>query len=149
MWGRSTPYTERFRRSSSSSRHAWDCFSPATVELNGKVYVEHAYQSSKTLVQGLRTMIRQARTSGQAKRLGRRVPLRPDWEHVKAEVMRDLLRQKCAQPDLRRLLLATAPEELVEINTWGDRYWGVSRGEGQNMLGRLLMEVREEIATAG
>jgi ribA/ribD-fused uncharacterized protein len=126
-------------------------FSPAVVELDGKVYptVEHAYQAAKTLVQGSRTMIRQARTPGQAKRLGRQVPLRPDWERIKVDVMRNLLRQKFAHPDLRRLLLATAPEDLVEINTWGDRYWGVSCGAGENMLGRLLMEVRAEIAQAG
>jgi predicted NAD-dependent protein-ADP-ribosyltransferase YbiA (DUF1768 family) len=62
--------------------------------------------------------------------------------------MRDLLRQKFAHPELRRLLLATGDAELVEGNTWGDRFWGVCAGRGQNHLGRLLMAIRAEIRTA-
>ena len=43
------------------------------------------------------------------------------------------------------LLLATADEELVEVNEWGDCYWGVCRGVGENVLGKLLMRVRAEL----
>jgi predicted NAD-dependent protein-ADP-ribosyltransferase YbiA (DUF1768 family) len=47
--------------------------------------------------------------------------------------------------DLKEQLIATGNEELVEGNTWGDIYWGVSRGRGKNMLGKILMRVREEL----
>lgn len=82
----------------------------------------------------------------EAKRLGRHVTLRPDWESVKDDIMLDVIRAKFAQhPDLAQKLLETGDEELVEGNTWGDRYWGVCKGEGKNMLGKILMRVREEL----
>ena len=44
--------------------------------------------------------------------------------------MADLLRQKFSHPDLAVLLLATGDEDLVEINTWGDTFWGICDGKG-------------------
>ena len=85
---------------------------------------------------------------GDAKRLGRRVDLRPDWERVKVSIMKSLLRQKfLSKPEYTCLLLSTGYARLEEGNTWGDRFWGVClpKREGKNMLGRLLMEIREEI----
>jgi ribA/ribD-fused uncharacterized protein len=71
------------------------------------------------------------------------VPKRPDWEDVKVGIMWQLLTDKFIRHEnLRRQLLATGDEELVEGNTWGDRFWGVCDGEGRNMLGVLLMRVR-------
>ncbi len=62
--------------------------------------------------------------------------------------MRDLLRQKFARPDLRQALLDTGAAELIEGNNWGDRQWGrvLVKGKwiGQNQLGKLLMQVRDE-----
>ena len=55
------------------------------------------------------------------------------------------LRIKFKNPELRSLLLATGNEELVEGNWWRDTYWGVCEGVGQNKLGKLLMQVREEV----
>lgn len=90
-------------------------------------------------------MIREAATPGQAKKLGQGVSLRPDWESVKVDLMRTFVRKKFENPFLRPLLLATGDAELVEGNTWNDTFWGVCRGRGQNWLGRILMEVRDEI----
>jgi predicted NAD-dependent protein-ADP-ribosyltransferase YbiA (DUF1768 family) len=59
--------------------------------------------------------------------------------------MLDALRDKFSDPELRAKLLATGDEFLVEGNHWGDTYWGVCNGKGRNMLGSLLMKVREEI----
>lgn len=59
--------------------------------------------------------------------------------------MEDLLRQKFSKTPLRRLLLATGEAELIEGNTWGDTYWGVCHGVGQNHLGCLLMKIRGEL----
>lgn len=63
----------------------------------------------------------------------------------KDDVMLELLRLKFAIPDLRDKLLATKNATLIEGNTWGDTYWGVCRGIGDNTLGVLLMQVRSEI----
>lgn len=82
----------------------------------------------------------------EAKAKGRRVPLRPDWEEVKDEIMYEIVLAKFTQhPDLKQKLLETGDAELVEGNTWGDTYWGVCRGRGKNKLGKILMRVRQEL----
>jgi len=117
------------------------------VTLDGLEYpsVEHAYQAAKTTDPEERATVREALTPGLAKRLGRQVHLRPDWEDVKLAVMADLLRQKFDRPPLAKALLETGDEELVEVNYWRDTYWGVFHGTGENHLGRLLMERREQL----
>ena len=85
-------------------------------------------------------------TASEAKSLGRRVMLRPDWEQVKDVLMYRIVYAKFAQNSaLRERLLKTGDTELVEGNTWGDRYWGVVDGYGENKLGKILMEVRGEL----
>ncbi len=80
-----------------------------------------------------------------AKRLGRRVELRPDWEAIKYDVMYQVCKAKFTQnPDLLDKLLSTGDAELVEGNTWGDRVWGVCNGVGENNLGKILMRLRQE-----
>jgi predicted NAD-dependent protein-ADP-ribosyltransferase YbiA (DUF1768 family) len=69
--------------------------------------------------------------------------LRTDWNEARVDVMRAVLAAKFSDPDLRTRLVATGNAELVEENTWNDRFWGRSRGVGSNMLGQLLMELRE------
>jgi ribA/ribD-fused uncharacterized protein len=81
-----------------------------------------------------------------AKRLGRRVNLRSDWEQVKDEIMYEIVKSKFTQnPELKQKLIDTGYEELVEGNTWNDTYWGVCRGKGKNKLGQILMRVRNEL----
>lgn len=58
---------------------------------------------------------------------------RPDWEDVKVDIMLGLLRQKFQHPELGAKLLATGDAYLVEGNTWGDTFWGVFNGKGQNI----------------
>src|SRR5688572_28262831 len=115
------------------------------TELNG-LSVEHRFQAAKTLAPHQRDAVLSARTPGSAKRLGRKVPLRPDWEDIKLEVMKDLVRSKFTEPELREKLLATGDAILQEGNRWNDTYWGVSlqTGKGANHLGQILMAVREE-----
>ncbi len=105
---------------------------------------EHRFQVAKALTPEWQRRILDAPTPAKAKYHGRSVPLRPDWEDVKLGVMRLIVATKFTDPDLRRLLLATGDAELIEANTWGDRTWGVDEktGDGQNLLGRLLMETR-------
>ena len=82
----------------------------------------------------------------QAKRLGRTVQLRGDWESVKEQIMYEICLAKFTQnKDLGRMLVATGDAELIEGNTWNDKCWGVCDGEGENKLGKILMRVREEV----
>lgn len=150
-----------------TGEHSWlSNFWPAEVSLSpdGEVEVffptvEHAYQAVKATslgvflqATGLSLEEYCQRTPGQAKRIGKAVSLRPDWEDIKVEVMRRLLRQKFAPgTKLWQKLLDTGDVLLVEGNTWHDRFWGVCQcskhlGEGQNVLGVLLMEIRQELA---
>ena len=125
--------------------------SPFTYE--GIVYPtnEHFFQAMKTLDWNERNWIASAETPGVAKRRGRTCPLRSDWEKVKDEVMLTGLRIKFSNPALRTQLIMTGDEELVEGNWWHDNTWGSCSCErcvgiyGQNRLGKLLMQVRNEI----
>lgn len=81
-----------------------------------------------------------------AKRLGQDVELRPDWEAVKVEIMEFHVGKKFRDhPHLVEKLKATGTLYLEETNTWGDQFWGVCYGYGQNILGAILMDVRGEL----
>lgn len=126
-------------------------FYPSRIVMDGITYptVEHAYQAAKTLDLQGRATIHQSNSPSQAKTRGTWVKLRPDWEQIKLKVMKDLVRQKFySSVSLMERLLQTGDEELVEGNTWGDRFWGVYEGDGENHLGKILMEVREEIRSS-
>lgn len=123
-------------------------FYPADVEFEGITYptVEHAYQSAKTLDMNERRRIAQIAAPGDAKRAGRALPLRPDWEQVKFDVMEQCVRYKFAHHTyLASQLLATGDAYLEEGNTWGDQIWGVYQGKGANHLGLILMKIRDEL----
>ncbi len=122
----------------------------ATVEVYASV--EHAYQAAKTLNAAAREKFRfLGVTPARAKRMGRSLKLRPDWEEIKIVIMYDLLLQKFKPSIPRRKLLSTFQAELIEGNHWHDTFWGVCMGKcdfphaplGGNWLGRLLMEVRQ------
>lgn len=108
--------------------------------------VEHAYQAFKMTKLENAIEILAAPTPGMTKRLAKNLPIRPDWDEIKMEVMEHLLTLKFAQnPDLAQKLLNTGTMELIEGNTWGDRFWGVCNGYGENNLGKLLMKIRSDI----
>ena len=119
-------------------------FYPTHVTLDGLDYstVEHAYQAAKTFDRDLQRAIIISGSPGQAKRLGRTVILREDWEFVKIPIMYSLVSQKFDAEYLGVRLKATSPEYLVEGNIWGDAFWGVCGGRGENYLGKILMSVR-------
>lgn len=122
-------------------------FYPAPVMLDGTVYptVEHAFQAAKTTDRAMRWHFLRAPTPGDAKKLGRQVTLRDDWEQIKLQVMMDLVWLKFQEPSLSARLVETAGRDLVEGNHWNDRFWGVCGGVGENWLGRILMTVRDTI----
>ena len=130
-------------------------FYKSPLEFEGDTYptLEHAFQAAKTSDAEERATLRANANPVIAKRKGRRVTLRADWETAKQGIMRDLLHLKFANADLRERLLQTGNEELVEGNRWHDKYWGrclcaKCDGQGQNVLGTLLMQVRQELQQA-
>lgn len=131
----------KFRGAYSFLSNMW--LSPITV--NGAAYpsVENAFQSAKT---STNKVYFQLCSPIDAKKFGRKVELRKDWDVIKIHMMRKALREKFkAGTDLANRLLSTGEHELVEGNTWGDTYWGVCNGVGENHLGELLMKIRAEL----
>lgn len=83
---------------------------------------------------------------GPAKRLGRKVLLRADWDAVKDQIMYEVVYAKFSQHvSIFHALMNTGNATLIEGNTWNDTYWGICNGIGQNKLGQILMKVREEL----
>lgn len=108
---------------------------------------EAAFQSAKSLDPAIRDEF-SAMTGVVAKREGKKVLLRRDWEVVKDGIMEEVVREKFIQnPELLKKLIDTGDMELVEGNRWHDKYWGVdmATGEGENHLGIILMKIREEL----
>lgn len=122
-------------------------FHPSPIVYEGIAYptVEHAFQAAKTLDVNERRLLAALDSPTKAKRAGRKVKLRDGWNELRVEVMTALVRLKFANPELKASLLATGDAELAEGNNWNDRFWGVCRGVGKNHLGRVLMQVREEL----
>lgn len=107
--------------------------------------VEHAYQAAKTSDPVVQEAIRVLELPNQAKRAGRYVQIRPDWEDVKVDLMMELVDIKFTQhPELKQRLLDTSDLYIEEGNTWRDTFWGVCPpgGSGKNFLGRILMSLR-------
>ena len=113
--------------------------------------MEHYFQAMKTIDIEERWKVIDANSAGDAKRLGRKLDLRKDWEEVKFDVMREALNFKFSDPYLKKLLLKTGDRELIEGNNWHDNIWGDCRCigckkiTGENMLGILLMKKRSKL----
>lgn len=112
---------------------------------------EHFFQAQKANNFLYRQKIANAPTPNDAKMLGRRAPLRPDWEEIKFSVMDFALRQKFRKDTSWGQRLTGSEGDIVEYNTWHDNIWGdcvcgrCDKIEGQNHLGKLLMKIREEL----
>ena len=128
-------------------------FAPSPLYYDGILYptVEHAFQAAKMVNESDRLAIQAAVGPNMAKRIGRHGLMRSDWEDIKVEVMRKcLMRKFLLDPELRQKLRTTAPQELVEGNTWHDNCWGdcscskCANKKGTNYLGKLLMEIRDK-----
>jgi len=117
------------------------------VQVSGIMYgsSEAAFMAGKTLDHDERLKF-QHLSPKQAKTLGRRIKLRADWDVTSIEVMELCLRAKFTRnKDLQQRLIDTGERELIEFNNWGDQKWGVTKNGGKNLLGRLLMLVREDL----
>lgn len=153
-------------------------FFSSPVDFEGRLYPtsEHAYQAAKFIYPGASNeslvyaeLIRAQNTPTKAFYLGRQIVTgsypwqnklrdemkehslavpRADWDEVKVDVMRNILRNKFNQhPSLKSLLLSTGDSKIVE-DSGSDYFWGQGKnGSGQNMLGVLLMDLRTELST--
>lgn len=110
-----------------------------------KPTLEHQFQARKCAKVEDAIWVMAASTSGESKKRGRKIELRPDWETIKLDVMHELVSRKFQDPKIREKLLYTGDNELIEGNTWGDTFWGVCRGKGKNALGEILMSIRETL----
>lgn len=109
------------------------------------ISVEHLYQAAKTTNLEDYMLIMSAETPGDAKRYGKIVNVRSDWSEVRVTLMEQFTREKYAtNATLREKLLATKGMYIQESNTWGDIFWGVCGGQGENKLGQILMNVRDK-----
>ena len=136
----------QFRGDNFYLSNMYQCKVPMCI--NGKIYqfssVEAAFQAHKDPERAKEFV---GIYGKDAKRLGRQVNIRPDWETIKDNIMRDCIKSKFKHnPELATKLKNT--EGLIaENNTWGDRYWGICGGVGQNKLGQILMEERDSLCT--
>ena len=120
---------------------------PAVITYNGIVFytAEAAYQAQKTTSpreqEKMSTLGPEA-----ARRRGEKIPLRPDWEKVKGQIMYEIQFAKFSQNrHLKEKLLSTAGKILVDTDYDHGPYWAEIRGEGENNLGKILMKVREDL----
>lgn len=129
----------------------YGCFSNFAhygFELEGKYWMtsEHYFQAKKFEGTEYEELIRLLDNPMKAAEMGRNrnLPLRKDWEDVKDDVMRKAVFEKFSQnKETREVLFDTGIEEIIE-NTANDYYWGCgTKGNGKNMLGKILMEIRE------
>jgi ribA/ribD-fused uncharacterized protein len=121
-------------------------FYPYPVLLPGGIIVpssEHAYMLEKDSDPAYKKKIREAKTAGQAKRVGYTAKLPDDWDQVRRfTAMHEALKRKFVSEEMGVRLLDTGLAYLEETNRHGDKFWGRYRGEGRNHLGRQLMVIR-------
>ena len=131
-----------------SGHYAWlSNMAPCPITFEGDAYasVEHAYQAAKALDPSDRQFIQLAPTGYAAKRRAKRLPCRPHWLDLRRGIMTELVRQKFTQEPFHSQLLSTGMRPLVETNWWYDYYWGVCNGQGLNVLGTILMDIRASL----
>lgn len=138
---------EGLRFDTSEAAYHWEKFNHIC-----HVYTEHEWtcvcRSQPELFRGIRDAIRSAGSAHEAFKIAEKNKehRRPDWDMVKIPIMRDILRAKAEQHEyVRRKLLATGDRELIE-DSWRDSFWGWGEDhKGANVLGKLWMEIREEL----
>lgn len=122
-------------------------FYPVPIRIGGKTYpsAEHYFQACKACSRKEHEAIRLTPTPGEAKRKGRGVALRTDWEEAKMGVMHSALRAKFSQHDDLKALLLSSGDRVIHEDSPSDKIWGWMGGQGQDLLGKLLMELRTEL----
>lgn len=140
------PYILFFSKTSNPRYFCFSNFYYATFYLDREWWktVEHYYQAHKSISKIQQDSIRVSNSPHDAKKLGREVELRPDWEFVKYDIMAKAVFAKFDQcHDIRGILLATGDLPIHEDSPY-DRVWGW-RNKGQDLLGKILISVRDRL----
>jgi hypothetical protein len=144
----------KFYRANEKPYGAFSNLFKSVITFEDRLYptAEHAYQAGKAVKPAVREWILQAPTPALAAMAAHGLytwDIVPNWANIKIDRMRAVLRAKFTQhPDLRELLLETGARRLVEagtVNNAVNRFWGEVNGKGENTLGKLLMEIRNEL----
>jgi ribA/ribD-fused uncharacterized protein len=138
-------------------------FYPVKIEHKGIIYpsVENFYVAMKIkedqvinnkfiTAPDCHELISKIRNPAEAKKLGKIIKVRKDWDEIKFKIMEWGVNEKFKNPELSKMLIDTGEEELIEGNFWHDVYWGKCNcgrcgNTGENNLGKILMSVREKI----
>lgn len=142
----------RFNSRSEGYRGALSTFYPHAIVYDGRVWptAEHAYQAAKTDSEEMKELIKDAPSPSYAKRLGATMLLRMgiyDWNEQKRNIMKDIIREKLRHYELKSWLIhpSNAKKTIIHEAPW-DPYWGNGPdGNGRNELGKIYMELREEL----
>ena len=106
---------------------------------------EHAYMAQKATNREDMVYIATSPNPIEARRRGKTIKLREDWDDIRLDVMYKANLSKYKDPIMRRRLQQTGNRYLEETNWWNDKFWGVCNGQGQNNLGKIIMRVRYEM----
>ncbi len=124
-------------------------FYPCKIELDGLRFhsSEAAYMAQKCASLLVKESFTTIINPAEAKEVGKHVRLRSDWDTHRVLAMTRVVHAKFDQNfDIKDKLIATRDAYLEETNSWGDQFWGASpEGNGQNMLGQILMFVRSTL----
>ena len=121
---------------------------PTPITYKGNTYccLEAAYQAQKSLDPAIQERFANIRLPYKSRGMGQRIKtIRPDWFDIRISIMEELLYIKFSHPQLKEWLQCTGQSKIVECNTWGDTFWGIYNGVGENHLGTLLMKVRDTL----
>jgi len=139
-----------------STKDKYNCFSnfyKTNINLDGKIWPtsEHYFQAMKFDDPVIQEKIRNASTASQAAKMGRSrsIPIKDNWNSIRDDTMYKVVKAKFTQnKNLRDILLSTGTEDLVEASPY-DSYWGWGpKKDGKNMLGKILMIIRDELRSA-
>lgn len=121
-------------------------FERCEILYKGIIYqsTESAYQAQKTLKISVRHIFAKL-DSRESKALAKALTIRGDWDEIKYDIMSDICRVKFNMPQFKPRLIDTGEMEIIESNHWGDTYWGECDGEGENHLGHIIMDIRDEL----
>lgn len=134
--------------------HFLSNFYQQSFEYDGLVYpnAEAAFQAQKCQDEEGKRKYTTQKNPVCAKQMGKKEPNLPaDWDEISPKIMEKILRAKFSLPELKEKLLSTGSAHLEEENHWHDNRWGnctckrCAEKEGQNLLGKLLMQIRSEL----
>ena len=119
---------------------------PCSVEIDGLKFnsAEAAFWAQRVKDVNARRKCARLNPNKAREKAMNAVPI-DDWDELKEDIMKKILKIKFSNPDLKKKLKDTKKLKLLNNTTYRDEYWGIHLGKGKNKLGVLLMELRDEL----